>query len=207
MGQRLVVDLVENGVVIAAVYYHWSAYFASTIDELANLSNAILKAEKENKNKLLSVIEMLEQEEEYRHLDGTIEKRSGGICGTPEDMKAAETLFPDYKFKAENVDRNCGIISLTKEGIDNCHDWEEGHAEINLDTHEIINDVDIDPDPFELEAEYTEEDGERYIDYYISGKVTINGRTCPIDAFDCTCETIIQLKDFMDKEYEIYRQK
>jgi hypothetical protein len=60
MGQRLVIDLLENGERVASLYYHWSAYFVSTLDELAHLSRTILEAEKTGKDKILAIIEMLE---------------------------------------------------------------------------------------------------------------------------------------------------
>ena len=209
MGQRLVVDLIQNDKVVAAIYYHWSAYFASTVMELANLSKTILKAEKENKNKLLSIVEMLEEEEDYPDLfNKTMGKRRGGVRGVPEDLEAAKALFPDHEFKTENVDRNCGIISFSEEGIKSCHDWEEGHADINLDTHEITNNVDLDPYPFEfVDVEYEEEDGEEYISCLYSGKIRINESQCNIDAFDCTCETIQELADFLDVQYKIWKER
>ena len=208
MGQRLVVDIKKNNETLASIYYHWRAYFCSTIYELAKLSETILEAQKNNKNELEAILTMLETDEEYtRYYDGEKQIRSGGVRETDEDIQAAKELFPNRHIKRENVDRNCGIITFTKEGIEHFHDWEEGHADIHLDTHEICNNVDLDPDPFELETEYeTDEDGEQYVANYFSGKVSINGKTCPVDAFDCTCESILELVDFMDKEFEEYRK-
>ena len=183
MGQRLVVDLIQNDKVVAAIYYHWSAYFASTIYELAKLSKAILKAEEENKDKLFAIIQMLEEDQVYQFMNED-KIRHGGVCGSNEEMEAAMKLFPNYIPKRENLNRNCGIISFTEEGIKDFHDWEEGHAEINLDTHEISNDVDLDPQPYTVD---------------IYGNVSINGKTSPVNAWDCDCESIIELFDFLDK--------
>lgn len=209
MGQRLVVDLLKDDEVVAAIYYHWSAYFGSTIKELTKLSKAILEAEKTSKDKLLTVVEMLEEEEEFpNYFNNTIEKRRGGISGYQGELEAAQKLYPDHEFKTENVDRNRGLIAFTEEGIKSFHDWEEGHAEIDLDTHEITNGVDLDPDPFEfVDAEYTtDEYGDEYIETLYSGRIKINDITCNIDPFECTCETIIELNDFMNTQYEIYRE-
>lgn len=203
MGQRLVVDLIENDEVVAAVYYHWSAYFTTTIYELAKLSEAILKAKKENKNELLAVIECLEEKtKNYREEDVT-----GGIRGTPEEFEVAKMLFPNHKFETELVDRSYGIISLTKDGIQSYHDREEGHAEINLDTLEISNSVTLDADPFEfVDASYEEEDGEKYFAYAETGKIKLNGHICEIDAFDCTCEEMVKLAEWMEQEWEVYNK-
>lgn len=204
MGQRLVVDLVQNDKVVAAIYYHWSAYFASTIFELTKLSKAILAAEKEGKDKVLSIIEMLETKEEHKNYKGEIEVRCGGV--RREELEFAKKMYPDHEFEHEHVSRNCGIIALTEEGIRNFNDWEEGLARINLATHEISNDVCLDPDPFELDADYeVDEYGFKYITRFNSGKITINGKSCDVDAFDCDCESIIKLAEFMDKEYRVYQ--
>ena len=208
MGQRLVVDIIQKDKVVAAIYYHWSAYFCSTIYELAKLSEAILKAQKEGKDKLLAVIECLEEEEEYTEYNGNKRMRCGGVRGRPEEYEAAKRLYPNHIFKTEEVDRNCGLISFTEEGIDSFHSWSEGDASINLDTLEIENSVTLDPDPFEFkdaEAVNEDEDGCDYC--YYSGKIKINGRTSPVDAFDCNCESILELFDFMDKKYKIYKDK
>lgn len=207
MGQRLVVDIIENDEVVAAIYYHWSAYFTSTVYRLAELSRAILNAEKEGKNKLLAIIEKIEEDQvKIGFLTGESEIIHGGIRrNDTKDLEAAQKLFPDHKFKIENISRNEGLIALTEETIKDLHSWEEGGASINLDTHKIYNYVDLDPDPFEfVDAEYYEEDGEQYFDRANSGIIKINDKTCDVDAFDCTCEEIIKLEEFMDKEYEIW---
>ncbi len=203
MGQRLVIDLIQNGEIVAAVYYHWSAYFASTVHELAELSEAIATAVATGKNKLEAIVDKLEGvSKNYRG-----ELIRGGVRGDPEELKAASIILPNRIFKTEFVDRNQGIISFTKEGIENYHDWEEGHAEIDLDNLTISNNVTLEADPFVfVDAVYeTDEDGYEYMEYAETGRIRINGRTCPIDAFDCTCLEIMQLEDFMNREWEIHR--
>lgn len=193
MGQRLVVDLVEDGEVVAAVYYHWSAYFCSTIVELANLSETILAAEKSGEDKLLAIVKYLETEKEYPdwYEEGKINKVRGGLSVVrPEEYAAAKKLFPDHEFATKNIDRNEGLITFTEKGIQECHMIMEGHATINLDTHSVNNTVSYDPDPFE------------FID--MSGRISVNGKICPINVFDCTCESVIKLVEFMTTELKRY---
>ena len=205
MGQRLVIDLIKDDKVVAAVYYHWSAYFCSTIYELGKLSKAILKAEEKGKDKLFAVLQMLEQDEIHTQYNGEHIVRRGGVCGKPEEIKAAAELFPNY-FPKTNVDRNCGLMAFTEEGIKDLHDWEEGHAEIDLDTLEITNNVDLDPEPFMFDATYCEDEyGYKYVEEFNSGKILINGKISPVDAFDCDCKSILELIDWMKKEYQILR--
>ena len=118
-------------------------------------------------------------------------------------------MIPNKVFKTEFVDRNQGVISFTEEGIKHFHDWEEGHAEIDLDNLTISNNVTLEPDPFVfVDAVYeTDEDGYEYMDYVETGRIRLNGRTCQIDAFNCGCGEIIQLEDFINREWEIYRAR
>lgn len=200
MGQRLVIDLIQGDKVVAAIYYHWSAYFISTIMELAKLSKAILEAEKEGKDKLLAVITKLEENEKYYDFSSKeYSLRSGGIIA--EDLDKAKELYPDWQFKTKYIDRNCGLIALSDTQIGHLHDWEEGHANIHLDTHEIENSVDLDAAPFEfVDAIYeTDEYDYSYPVQFESGRIKYKDRICNIDSFDCTCETIQELADFIEK--------
>ena len=205
MGQRLVVDLIQNGKVVAVVYYHWSAYFISTIHELAALSEAIIEAEATGKNKLEAIVDKLEGVS--TNYSG--ETVRGGVRYGIEELEAASKMIPNKVFKTEFVDRNQGVISFTEEGIKHFHDWEEGHAEIDLDNLTISNNVTLEPDPFVfVDAVYeTDEDGYEYMDYVETGRIRLNGRTCQIDAFNCGCGEIIQLEDFINREWEIYRAR
>ena len=200
MGQRLVVDLIKDDKIVAAVYYHWSAYFGSTVDELASLSRAILEANRTGKDKLFAVIQLLETNKFSTDCRGNLIIRSGGIEGIPEEQQAARKMFPNFIPKT-NVNRTCGLVALTEKGIESFHDWEEGHAEINLDTLEVSHDVTLDPHPFEFDAEtIVDEDG--YFKEYVfhSGKIKINGKTLPINAFEGTCESFIKLDEMMKEE-------
>lgn len=208
MGQRLVIDLIQDDEVVASVYYHWSAYFGSTIAELANLSEAILEADKAGKDKLLAVIERLETVHAHIDYKGDEELRRGGVRGVEKEYEAAKKLFPNHEFATEHVDRNEGIISFTKEGIESYHNWGEGFASIDLGTLEISNSVEYEPDPFEfVDAEYEEENGYKYITVINSGRVGINGKISPVDAFDCNCVSVIELMNFLNTEYKKYMRK
>ena len=203
MGQRLVVDLIKNNEVIAAIYYHWSAYFSSTVYVLSDLSKAILKAKETGEDVLESILYKLEEDKQNYNGDTV----HGGVCGIPEDMEVARQLFPNHNFRVNALSRNEGLISFSRKGIDDCHKWEEGHAEIDLDTLVIENDVDLDPDPYEF-VDVEENDGqeEDNCPRPISGRIEINGHHCNIDAFDCTCQQIIRLAQFMEDEWKIYRE-
>ena len=190
MGQRLVVELYNDKKRVASIYYHWSAYFESTIYELTELSNDILQAEKEHKDPLLGIVEGLEE-------------RGGGLRGgcTPnykDELDAALALFPDHKF-SENVSRDRGLISFTEEGMESFRDWLEGHAMIELDTHKILNGVSYEGERW-LEYNYTPvgPNGEGgYIQSAKDGVVSNGDKVCKVNAFELTCEEIFELAEFI----------
>lgn len=195
MGQRLVVELYNNEKKVASIYYHWSAYFKSTICELANLSCDILQAEEEHKDPLLGIIEGLEE-------------RGGGLRGGcdpnyKDELDAALALFPNHKF-SENVSRNNGLISFTEEGMKSFRDWLEGYASIELDSHKIFNGVSCDGEEW-LEYDYIPvgQDGEGgYIQSAKAGVVSNGDKTCKVNAFELTCEEIFELAKFIGLEEE-----
>ena len=134
MGQRLTVDILEDGERIGLIYYHWSAYFDSTIWELKRLKDYIVKAKKEEKDILLSII------------DG-IESSGGGVGVTPENREAAKKMYPDREFK-EDINRNYGLIYLDEKEIDRVYEMTEGIASIDIDAEEVINEVNLEFDTY-----------------------------------------------------------
>lgn len=188
MGQRLVVALISGKEVVAAVYYHWSAYFDSTIYRLCELSEDILKAEKEARDPLLGILEGLA-------------KRGGGVRGgdNPEkELAAVHQLYPTY-VNPEEYSRNDGIITFTKDGLDGFYYWADGFASINLDTHLIHNGVWYEGgDWLEYEYEDVGPNGEGgFIQTVNSGKVHNGEKICDVDAFNLTCEEIFKLAEFI----------
>ena len=178
MGQRLVVELEENNNLIASIYYHWSAYFSPTIQELKFLSDDILEAEQKNEDVLLAILKGLE-------------KRGGGLRGMPEDLVEAKKLFPTYEFKdPEQVSRNDGIITFIPGGMESFYNWADGMARIYLDTHKIINMCLEEPEPFEIQTQGG-----------VPQCVIYKNIMCPVNPTEMTCESVRTLYEFMDKRF------
>lgn len=190
MGQRLVIELVDKGERVASIYYHWSAYFTSTIAQLGLLSQDILSAEENHEDVLYSILKGLEER------GGMV--RGFGLPEYENETKAATELFPNHKFKTDGS-RNEGLISFTEQGFNNFMDWCEGYAQIELDSHKIHNSVSYDGDMY-LDFDYKPvgENGEHgYISSVKSGTVHAGNLVCPVNAFELTCESIFELGEFL----------
>lgn len=127
MGQRLVVKVVKDGKDIAGMYFHWSAYSMSALVETRNIINAIYNDESETEDVRLRLIRYCES--------------NGGCINGGADSKEWNRIvemFPNETFKTDGS-RNCGLIALSEDGIDNIHLWSEGDVIIDLDNETVTD--------------------------------------------------------------------
>ena len=130
MGQRLVVTVRKSEEDICKIYYHWSAYTMSALNEAQKIVDAIYNGEDETTRELqLRLIRFCEE-------------NGGGIDGGCESAegKYIQSIFPKEQFK-DDVDRSYGLIALSEQGMENMQNWSEGDLTINLDEERIYNDV------------------------------------------------------------------
>lgn len=148
MGQRLAISVTDRGEEIAAIYYHWSAYTAASLSEIAQLI-AFFRSHKYDfglmakEDAQLVVISAAEANESvlFELADGRkIVERNvhGGV--DEDDLAYAKTLFPGEAF-SEDVNRNAGLVAITPENIARLHSYEEGTAEIDLTNQTFRTDV------------------------------------------------------------------
>lgn len=126
MGQRLNIEIWNNGKVLANAYYHWSGYTSAS----AKLTKTILEFFHFNEpyeSKLLYAIRALE---------------STGAKLTEEDIRVAERNpeFLDCTFLCA-IDRNYGLIGITDYSIESTRDYEDGRVTLYLDEQRINFDV------------------------------------------------------------------
>lgn len=169
MGQRLVVTIKDKNEPKMKIYYHWSAYTASTFDVLNDLWNNAIKplkrAGKGTSDILLGIIRYLEGnvDENFRawlksndmskiYKDGKLPSCHGGIGffnkkndpfddNLPnEELAYIQSLYPGETFSTD-VDRNNGLVYMSKDGMNDADAWAEGTASIDLDTETFSNDV------------------------------------------------------------------
>jgi hypothetical protein len=125
MGQRLVITLEQNDKAVAAIYYHWSAYTYSALQETKRVIDCIYNKENETLDRMLLRL--------IHHL----EDNGGGIRGSDEEFEYIKSLYPNAEFKTEGYSRNDGIIALSQQGMTDLRSWSEGDVYINLDTDQV----------------------------------------------------------------------
>ena len=81
MGQRLVITIEKNEEAIAAIYYHWSAYTYSALQETKKVVDCIYNYRDETQDEILL------------RLIKFIEANGGGIRATTEEFDYIKSLL------------------------------------------------------------------------------------------------------------------
>lgn len=118
MGQRLNIEIVEKGKCLANAYYHWSAYTTTS----AELARQIIKhiPDVKEENNVLRAIRLLEVT---------------GAKLMESEVEYAKTLGISNLKTATS--RNDGLISISKNGIDETRKWQEHALYIYLDENRM----------------------------------------------------------------------
>lgn len=125
MGQRLCVTINRDNKDLAKIYYHWSAYTYSALDELQRITRCLKDHEDKSDRELqLSLIKFCEN-------------NGGGIRGDVSEFVHICNIYPNETFKTDGYSRNNGLIAISEKGMADLQDWSEGDATINLNEDEI----------------------------------------------------------------------
>jgi hypothetical protein len=145
MGQRLNIEIHNNGKLLANAYYHWSGYTSSAL-YLTKIVMDNIKICK-HRSKIMTAIRLLEAtgakltETEFkatRRQSQTFRKITSGL---------------EYK---DEVDRNDGLIAVSTKGMEETRLWEEARVEIDLKSQTIFFDAVYEVDEEELISYGTE---------------------------------------------------
>ena len=128
MGQRLVVTVRSKDENICKIYYHWSAYSVNALMVTKEILNVIFDEENDILDLKLRLIRFCEQ-------------NGGGIDGGEgsDEWNYITREYPNEIFKSEGINRNYGLIVLSKKGMDDIQYWSEGDIIIDLDDTTITN--------------------------------------------------------------------
>lgn len=126
MGQRLVITIHAFNEDIAKISYHWSAYTTSALQEAKDLIDNVSWFNTTSKDELILCI--------IRQL----EKCGGGV--SIRDREAFKKKYPNETFE-DDVNRNCGLIAITENGMKELERWSEGGLTIDFDEEKIYNEV------------------------------------------------------------------
>lgn len=128
MGQRLVITADYKNQEIAKIYFHWSAYTISALQEAYDLINEI------------NISDYTTIEDLQLQLIRYCETHGGCIDGgaNSDEMKYIKFIFPKEEFKG-NGSRNQGLIAISDIGRDELQENSEGDLIINFDSQEVSN--------------------------------------------------------------------
>jgi len=126
MGQRLIVNIINQQGILTSGYYHWSGYTLPSV------------------RKTLELIDELEEDDpkgaSFTKLDAIRLLESTGAGLTQEEKKVAQTKYPDESF-ADAVDRTRGLIKISEEEIERNDSLMEELVTVNVETERILFDV------------------------------------------------------------------
>lgn len=127
MGQRLVVTIEKNERKLCNIYYHWGAYTDSALLHTKEIIDCIYNHKDESEEKMLL------------RLIRFCESQGGGIANgrNGNEWKYIQNLYPNETFKAGDISRNDGLISLSEKEMAVSQSWSEGDVYINLDTDQV----------------------------------------------------------------------
>lgn len=129
MGQRLVITVRKEQKDIAKIYFHWSGYSESALEETRSLLKDIDTKEENIKKLQLSIIR-------------ACESMGGGIDGGAgsKEFSYVCNIFPNVNFKG-GPNRNFGLVALSENGMEEMQCWVDGNIVIDLDYNRIYNSV------------------------------------------------------------------
>lgn len=181
MGQRLNIEILHHGFLMANAYYHWSAYTSSSLD----IVEQILKSSKDvfGKTRIRDVFDTA-----IDMLESTGAKLMSDELGAYECLHDRDFLGNELDVKSRNnngVNRNDGLISITSYGMLNTRYWEEGRVQINLDTKMINFNVFFELDEDELKD----------VDIDDLSELDIDFENISIDDFENVKNLLLEMKD------------
>lgn len=145
MGQRLNLEIWNNGKVLANAYYHWSAY----TDSAASVVNEALKYIKDNS---------FEEKDSLLYAIRALEATGAGLTDREIDFAKKVDCLKGVEFSECNG-RNEGLIGISENEIQSTRTWQEFAAYIFIDEKRISFRVIEEKRKWEYEKEQEEEYG------------------------------------------------
>lgn len=126
MGKRLVITIRAFDEDIAKIYYHWSAYTTSALQEAKDLIDNVNWFNTTSKDELIL------------RITRQLENCGGGV--SIRDREAFKKKYPNETFN-DDIDRNYGLIAITDDGMEELEHWSEGDLTIDFDEEKVYNEV------------------------------------------------------------------
>lgn len=196
MGQRLNIEIWNNGDVLASSYYHWSGYTGPAMEMTGRIIDKIgNNMVTEIVGNIVNSIEKEPIESEFGHdiLTAIRLLEETGAKISSEELELVKGKFPNETFNVA-TSRNDGLITITKAGIDNTREWAEADVIIHLDTKRATLGVFFEYDADEVT--YMLEEGE------LDEEDITNAATIDLEYADITFEQFKQLDTFVDEMFK-----
>lgn len=156
MGQRLNLEITNNGELLANCYYHWSGYTHDAMGITTDALDALDNMEGDLSPKQKAIIMLLDT----------------GAMACNEDLVLCKSIMRKVKgfdFPERNVNRNEGLIGVIKESMEETRNWEEARVTIDIGKEEIDFNVVYCAD--EEDLEWARKDGKDVVvddlNYYL----------------------------------------
>lgn len=193
MGQRLNIEIVKNGKVLANSYYHWAGYSNCAVDLAIQIINNF-EYIKENK------VEKYIENRDLLFAIRLLEETGAGVNNIDKTRELLKDETNNLKLK-KCEGRNEGIIGITEEDIEETRNLEEGRVSIDIEK-KIVN--------FDVIREYTNEEFKE--DYDEKEIKEMNIKEIDRNFKNIPFEDIFELKAFIDRanyngEYFFYNNK
>lgn len=189
MGQRLNIEIWNNGKCLANSYYHWSAYTTTALD----LVDKIIKVANVPTRELIDVHTAIR----------LLEITGAGLIDEDREYMTASDMV-EHQYKPCNG-RDDGLISVTSEFIDDTRLWAEGSVFIYLDEKRISFKVYSEYETYEWERDqrkYGDYDNPDEIDARELPKLKCNIEDIKFDDFETFKN---EIKNLVNAEkYDIY---
>ena len=138
MGQRLVIQNQINGESVNVIYYHWSAYTESSIEELKDFTNRLSVNYKNRSDSFLDMLtdagrELIEKLDNGSLTDNekidlfnlmTYFSVSGTGASDKDSLKYLSQFTTDIN--RQNISRNEGLLAITEDDQNDTLSWSEG---------------------------------------------------------------------------------
>lgn len=122
MGQRLNIEIVENGEVLANAYFHWSGFTSSSFKTAQQVLDHL--DEVSHESNIVRAVKLLET-------------TGAGLTDEEEEYMLKTVPGADKISFKKAIDRNKGLIAVTEKGIGETRKWEEARVTIDLITKTV----------------------------------------------------------------------
>lgn len=146
MGQRLVITIENNKKSLAKGYYHWSGYTRSGLIT-ANMAIAAFEKSLNRAMENITLLAITDKTLTPEIIKDKIELLTAcymlfatdagmQMTGEKSEQDAFNEIFPNMNHSV-GVNRNEGLVAITKEGMAGLQKWSEADVRINLDTKSV----------------------------------------------------------------------